>query len=203
MATRTLKAKYEPQDDAVSRKRAILCHSKNTCKIYYLFEDEVPPVPEPTVAEPIAPVALSVPIPAPAPAAVAASMESAGAIEDVPLKAADILLYIITQKLKKRAEEVPLTKSIKDLVGGKSTLQNKILGDLQLKFTSAPEKGEELPLEELGSALGVGHSGTLGKYTSGLITRLIGGKMPRGFNASAIRGYRLLVKDLGFGLLMC
>jgi Fatty acid synthase subunit alpha Acyl carrier domain len=37
---------------------------------------------------------------------------------------------------------VPLSKSIKDLVRGKSTLQNEILGDLQMEFTSAPEKGE-------------------------------------------------------------
>ncbi|KIK90477.1 hypothetical protein PAXRUDRAFT_831692, partial [Paxillus rubicundulus Ve08.2h10] len=59
-----------------------------------------------------------------------------------------------------KVEEVPLTKSIMDFVGRKSTLQNEILGDLQLKFTSAL-KGEGLPLEELGSALGVGHSRTL------------------------------------------
>lgn len=194
MATRTLKAKYEAQDDAVSRKRAILCHAKNAREIYYLFEDEVP-VPE--QAEPVATVAPSVSIPAPTTATVATPTESAAAIEDVPLKATDILLYVIAQKLKKRIDEVPLTKSIKDLVGGKSTLQNEILGDLQLEFTSAPEKGEELPLEELGSALGVGHSGTLGKYTSGLISRLIGGKMPGGFNASAIKGY--LSKTWGLG----
>ncbi|KIK78058.1 hypothetical protein PAXRUDRAFT_834743 [Paxillus rubicundulus Ve08.2h10] len=52
-----------------------------------------------------------------------------------------------------KVEEVPLTKSIKDLVGGKSTLQNEILGDLQLKFTSAP-KGEGISFEELSLALG-------------------------------------------------
>jgi hypothetical protein len=38
-----------------------------------------------------------------------------------------------------------------------------------MESTSAPEKGEELPLEELGAALGLGYSGALGKYTSGLI----------------------------------
>jgi 3-oxoacyl-ACP reductase-like protein len=57
---------------------------------------------------------------------------------------------------RKKVDEIPLSKCIEDLVGGKSTLQNEILGDLQLEFTSAPEKGEELPLEELVSALGVG-----------------------------------------------
>lgn len=55
----------------------------------------------------------------------------------------DILAVIVAQKLKKRVDEVPLRKSIKDLVGGKSTLQNKILGDLQHEFTSVPEKGEK------------------------------------------------------------
>jgi len=63
------------------------------------------------------------------------------------------ITVIIIQKLKKPANEVPLSKSTKDLVGGKSTLQNKILGDLGQEFSSAPEKGEELPLEELGAAL--------------------------------------------------
>jgi fatty acid synthase subunit alpha len=77
-------------------------------------------------------------------------------VNDVPIKANDILNVIVAQKLKK-VEEVPLSKSIKDLVGGKSTLQNEILGDFQMEFTSAPpEKGEELPLEELDAALGVG-----------------------------------------------
>jgi fatty acid synthase subunit alpha len=99
-------------------------------------------------------------------------------VEEVPIKAIDILLVIVAQKLKKRVDEIPRSKSIKDLVGRKSTLQNEIVGDLQQEFASAPEKGEELPLEELGSALRSGFSGTLGKYSTGLISRLIGGKMP-------------------------
>ena len=70
-------------------------------------------------------------------------------------------------------DKIPLSKSIKDLVGRKSTLQNEILSDLQQEFTLAPEKGEELPLEELGSALGSGFSYALGM---GLISCLIGGQ---------------------------
>jgi fatty acid synthase subunit alpha, fungi type len=57
-------------------------------------------------------------------------------MEDVPIKAIDILLVIVAQKLKKRVDEMPLSKLIKDLVGGKSTLQNEILGDLQQEFAS-------------------------------------------------------------------
>ena len=41
-----------------------------------------------------------------------------------------------------------------------------------------PEKGEKLALKELGSALAVGFSGNLGKYTNGLIAQMIGSRMP-------------------------
>jgi fatty acid synthase subunit beta len=197
MATRTLKAKYEAQDDAVSRKRIILCHAKNVREIYYQFEDEA--VSTPVAAEaPATPTSTpAIPIAAPTPVAASPSAGPAASIEDAPIKANDILMSIIAQKLKKKIEEIPASKTIKDLVGGKSTLQNEILGDLQLEFSSAPEKGEELPLEELGSALSVGHSGALGKYTSGLVSRMIGGKMPGGFNSSAIKTH--LAKNWGLG----
>ena len=68
-------------------------------------------------------------------------------------------------------------------------MQNEILKDLGQEFNSAPEKGEELPVEELSAALGVGFSRNLGKYTTGLVSRLIDGKMPGGFNLSAIESY--------------
>lgn len=197
MATRTLKAKYETQDDSISRNRIILCHSKNTKEIYYQYEDEAvaevsAEASESTAAPTAAPVVAAAPVAAPA-----SSAGPAASIPDEPLKAVDTLRVIIAQKLKKGVDEVPLSKSIKDLVGGKSTLQNEILGDLQLEFTSAPEKGEELPLEELGSAMQSGYPGTLGKYTSGLVSRLIGSKMPGGFNLSAVKAH--LSKAWGLG----
>jgi hypothetical protein len=160
MATRTLKAKYETLDRSISRTRAILCHSKNVKEIYYQYEDEVeaPPAESTSDATSSAPAAATA-APA-APVAVAAPTGPVASIEDVPVKAIDILLVAIAQKLKKRIDEIPLSKTIKDLVGGISTLQNEILGDLQQEFASAPEKGEELLLEELGPALGSGFNGT-------------------------------------------
>ena len=59
------------------------------------------------------------------------------------------------------------------------------------------KKGEELPLEELGAALQAGYGGTLGKYTSGLVSRLVGSKMPGGFNLSSIKSH--LSKAWGLG----
>ena len=42
---------------------------------------------------------------------------------------------------------------------------------------------------------------SLGKYSTGLISRLIGGKTPGGFNSSAIKSYLGLQKELGVGIL--
>jgi 3-oxoacyl-ACP reductase-like protein len=44
------------------------------------------------------------------------------------------------QKLKKKTEEIYLSISAEDLVGGKSTLQNEILRDIQVEL-SRPGEG--------------------------------------------------------------
>jgi hypothetical protein len=110
LATRTLKAKYEAQDDSITHSRVILCHAKHGKEIYYQFEDELvtaeaESLPETTTtgASTAIPVA-SVPVTSPAPSSPAAS------IEDVPMRASDVLNVIVAQKLKK-VEEVPLSKS--------------------------------------------------------------------------------------------
>jgi fatty acid synthase subunit beta len=175
----------------------MLCHAKNVQEIHYQYEDEVEApassgktVDAPTIVASTAPIAANTTVSAPSSGPVLS-------IADIPLiKPIDILLVIITQKLKKGVDQIPLSKTSKDLVGGRSTLQNEVFGDLQQEFASAPEKGEELPLEELGSALG-SFSGALGKYSTGLVSRLIGGKMPGGFNSSAIKSY--FSKNLGLG----
>ncbi|CAD6973019.1 unnamed protein product, partial [Tilletia controversa] len=86
-------------------------------------------------------------------------------------------LAILAQKLKKPIAYIPLSNAIKDMVGDKSTSENELIGDLQLEFGSLPERGEEMPLEELGSTLNSGYSGTLGKHTTGLVSRIVGGAM--------------------------
>jgi fatty acid synthase subunit alpha len=67
----------------------------------------------------------------------------------------EYISVIVAQKLKKKVKEVPLSKSIKDLVGGKSTLQNKVLGDLQQELTSAPKRERNCSLRSLALLLGL------------------------------------------------
>ncbi|KAK9477443.1 3-oxoacyl-reductase [Lipomyces japonicus] len=194
MANRTLKAKYESYDAALSLQRQVLCYSKDAKEIYYTPDPAEIAAPaeksdKPAPAVPAASAAAAPAAVAAAPAAAPAAGPAA-AVADEPVKAVDILRALVAQKLKKTVDQVPLSKAIKDLVGGKSTLQNEILGDLGKEFGSAPEKAEETPLEELGAALQAsGFNGQLGKQSTALIGRLVSSKMPGGFNLTSVRKY--------------
>lgn len=120
MAKRTLASKYEAFDAAKSVQRQILCYNKDAKEIYYDV-DPIVEEPEPT---PAASSASSAPTPAAASAPVAAVAPAPGSgpaaqIPDAPVAAMDIVRALIAQKLKKPFSEIPLSKAIKDLVGGK------------------------------------------------------------------------------------
>ncbi|KAI9348018.1 fatty acid synthase [Obelidium mucronatum] len=200
MAIRTLKMKYEAYDDAVTRRRVQLCTSKDRKDIYYEFEDaaveEAAAAPAAAAsAAPVAAAAAPVVVAAPVAAAPAAA---AGAVGDAPITAGEILYALIAHKLKKPLAEIAPTKSIKDLVGGKSTLQNEILGDLGAEFGNVlAEKAEELPLKEVATALQNNHSGNLGKTSTTLVTKLVSAKMPAGFGMNAVKGHLKAAFGLG------
>lgn len=122
MARRTLASKYEAYDAATSVQRQILCYNKDAKEIYY----DVDPIEEEAVAEPAAASPSAAPTAAaPAAAAAAPPPPSAGpaaAVADAPVSAVDILRSLVAQKLKKSLADVPLSKAIKDLVGGKFSI---------------------------------------------------------------------------------
>ncbi|KAJ1994195.1 fatty acid synthase alpha subunit Lsd1 [Dimargaris cristalligena] len=198
MAERTLKFKYEAYDDAMTYQRVNLCYANNLKEIYYAFDPTPVAEADDAAAAPAAataPAAAAPPVAAPV-AAVASA--PAAAVDDAPLKAGEVLHAVIAQKLKKSLAEVPLSKAIKDLVGGKSTLQNEILGDLQKEFGSnVPEKSEETPLDELSESIGASFSGDLGKHSSALIAKLVSSKMPGGFSLTSVKNYLSTTYGLG------
>lgn len=122
MAKRTLASKYEAYDAALSVQRQILCYNKDAKEIYY----DVDPVeeeasPAPGESETQTPASSSKLAPSPAPAALPAPSVNAGpasTVADVPVLAVDIVRSLIAQKLKKPLADIPLSKAIKDLVGG-------------------------------------------------------------------------------------
>lgn len=200
MATRTLKAKYESYDAALSLQRQVLCYSKDTKEIYYTPDPVEPAAAAPSETASEAPAtSAAAPVAAAPVAAAAAPSGPAASIEDAPVKAIEILHALVAQKLKKTLDQVPLAKSIKDLVGGKSTVQNEILGDLGKEFGSAPDKPEEVPLSELADSFQQSFSGSLGKQSNSLISRLISSKMPGGFTVTTARKYLTDRYGLGQG----
>jgi fatty acid synthase subunit alpha, fungi type len=129
MAKRTLASKYEAYDAAKSVQRQILCYNKDAKEIYYDV-DPVEDEPEPAAAGPSSSAPASAPSSNSAPAAAAPPPPSAGPaaqVPDAPVGAVDIVRALIAQKLKKPLLEIPLSKAIKDLVGGKPKKILKIL----------------------------------------------------------------------------
>lgn len=117
MAKRTIAAKYEAYDAAKSVQRQILCYNKDAKEIYYDV-DPVEDEPEPAAAPSSAPTAAA-PAPGSAPAlAPAPSAGPAAQVPDAQVGAVDIVRALIAQKLKKPLMDIPLSKAIKDLVGG-------------------------------------------------------------------------------------
>lgn len=117
MAKRTIASKYEAYDAAKSLQRQILCYNKDAKEIYY----DVDPVEDEPVAADSGASAVSAAPAGSAPVAAAAPPPSAGPaaqVPDAPVGAVDIVRALIAQKLKKPLMEIPLSKAIKDLVGG-------------------------------------------------------------------------------------
>ncbi len=122
MAKRTLASKYEAYDAAKNVQRQILCYNKDAKEIYYdvdpVVEEEAPPAGgEATPSSSSAPGQSSTPAAAAAPRPPPSSGPAA-AVADQPVQAVDIVRSLIAQKLKKPLSEIPLSKAIKDLVGG-------------------------------------------------------------------------------------
>ncbi|KAM0249848.1 hypothetical protein ACHAQJ_008886 [Trichoderma viride] len=200
MAKRTLASKYEAYDAAKSVQRQILCYNKDAKEIYYDVDPvEEEPEPAATISSSSPPAASAPAAAAPVAAAPAPGAGPAAQIPDQPVQAVDIVHTLVAQKLKKSLSDVPLSKAIKDLVGGKSTLQNEILGDLGKEFGSTPEKPEDTPLDELSASMQATFDGNLGKHTQSLIARLISSKMPGGFNITVARKYLETRWGLGSG----
>ena len=129
MAKRTLTSKYEAYDAALSLQRQILCYNKDAKEIYYDVDpvEEEPaaaassgdsstgPAPSPSQPTSSAPAPSAAPVPAPP-----SNGAPAAAVEDAPVAAVDIVRVLVAQKLRKSLAEIPLSKAIKDLVGGKN-----------------------------------------------------------------------------------
>ncbi|PUU74709.1 hypothetical protein B9Z19DRAFT_1103326 [Tuber borchii] len=170
-------------------ERQILCYNKDGKDIYYDVEpiEEEEEKPAEVLSTPSATAAAAGAAP---PAIVPpASTGQATAVADELVQAVDILRSLIAEKLKKPLSEIPLLKAIKDLVNGKSTLENEVLGDVQKEFGNTPGEPDGTPLYELGAAMQTTFNRQLGKQSSSMIARMISSKMLGGFDITTARKY--------------
>ncbi|PVU85583.1 hypothetical protein BB559_006933 [Furculomyces boomerangus] len=226
MAERTLKLKYLDYDNANLINRQFLCYSSDQNEIYYnneiVNQTSAKPTPSPentaSIAKPIKEkkskkqdsfpktpekVLTNEPIShTPAVANVSSSPSNLGGgpvmdIEDVSIDTSVVITCIIAQKMKKRFNEISSSKSIKDIVNGKSAMQNEIVGDLVKEFPGMmPEKLEEIPLSELFESIDK-QVDKLGSYTAVKVSRLIISKMPVGFTLPSVKS--ILKTKYGLG----
>ncbi|KAJ2861556.1 fatty acid synthase alpha subunit Lsd1, partial [Coemansia asiatica] len=121
-------------------------------------------------------------------------------IADVSLQAINVLHAIVAHKIKQSLSAVSVQNTIKNLVDGKSTLQNEIVGDLHKEFDGkVPDKVEEMPLQEAAAAIGSNSTAgiQLGKYMQSLVSQLFSTKMPGGFTVSNM--HKILESSYGLG----
>ncbi|KAJ2233635.1 fatty acid synthase alpha subunit Lsd1 [Coemansia sp. RSA 485] len=209
MADKTLHSLHS-NDGSVS----VLHIDRDAEKVYYtertqkseentspVSDDSPAPAPAPApVTQPVAEAAIAQTVPDTAKDSGAPDFAAAADIVDVPLQPISVLHAIIAHKTKQSLSAVSLQSTIKGLVGGKSTLQNEIVGDIHKEFEGkVPDNVEEMPLQEVAGAVGAsGANGvSLGKYTQSLVSRLFSTKMPGGFTVSSVRG--LLESSYGLG----
>ncbi|KAJ2909900.1 fatty acid synthase alpha subunit Lsd1, partial [Coemansia aciculifera] len=185
LAVKTLKTK------AFADKRVDVLHIERDRDTIYYTQQRLEPVVEPVAsafaeqteqtvvpAEPITPIVVENPI---------STGVAAAPLVDAPLQALDVVLAVVAHKTKRSLADVSPQKSIRALVGGRSTLQNEIVGDLHKEFGSkVPDKAEDLSLQDLAVAIGA-FGGSLGKHTQSQLARLFSNKMPGGFSLSSAR----------------
>lgn len=193
MAERTLNLDKSLVSLGQRSRIRLLSHARDRDEIYYHKEDakKEEPTAAPVASAPVQATPVSAPVAAPS---VVPQSAPVTAIDDLPLKAAELAQILVAQKTHKQGADVPpLTRSIKEIAGGKSTLQNELVGDLGKEFGTGAmagvEKPEELSLADLGAQVerAPGWTGAPGKVVSSLVSRLLSSKMPSGFGASAAK----------------
>ncbi|KAI0149769.1 putative 3-oxoacyl-synthase [Hypoxylon sp. NC0597] len=192
MAKKTL-SQFNLESDAVNGiKRSLLSISANYDDLRY----DVPPPPEPEPTERQKPESKSVSVAetsksAPeAPIASTAPLEKADApVSDAPITALESVKALVSSSLKKPASDIKLDDSIKAISGGRSIVQNEIIGDMLEEFGPLADDVENIPLKELAATIQSSYDGKMKKCLRTRVEKMIGSKMPGSFDLIAARTY--------------
>ncbi|SCU84594.1 LAMI_0C08108g1_1 [Lachancea mirantina] len=188
MATRTLQQDNVRENAlCLSGRQEVLASCRDLDKLYYQWEDHREATPQRTDA-PENHVGLTSKTSQVVPGIASVGKNSFSVLPrlDMSLK----LRSIICHKLPKYGvRTLPVEKSLKELCGGKSTLQNELKGDFIREIPSMSDSQiEDIPVSELCET--VDETNSLGPVTSGLASRFVVRNFSSSLsNLSAVRAY--------------
>lgn len=191
MAKKTL-GQFNLESDAVNGiKRSLLSTSANYDDLRY----DIPPTAEPETtekqkpsSEASMPAAAAPVVDAPAPPP-PSSTKADAPIPDVPITALESVTALVASSLKKSASDVKLDDSIKAISGGRSIVQNEIIGDMLEEFGPLADDVENIPLKELAATIQGAYDGKLKKCLRTRIEKMVGSKMPGSFDIITARSH--------------
>ncbi|KAI1806978.1 putative 3-oxoacyl-synthase [Daldinia bambusicola] len=195
MAKKTL-GQFNFESDAVKGiKRSLLSTSTNYDDLRY----DMPPPPEPERAERSKSEDISeatqkanTPTPeAPPAGATGATVPTAAdrPIPDTPITALESVTALVASSLKKPSSDIKLDESIKGVSGGRSIVQNEIIGDMLEEFGPLADDVENVPLKELATTIQSTYDGKLKKCLRARVEKMVGSKMPGSFDLISARSY--------------
>mmetsp|Transcript_42559 Transcript_42559/g.102543 ORF Transcript_42559/g.102543 Transcript_42559/m.102543 type:complete len:3788 (-) Transcript_42559:229-11592(-) len=176
------------------------CYAMDASKMYFRLPDQGlsakqvvdaekaanAPVEEVEEVAAPAPVAAAPVAAAPAPKAAPAPAGDGTEVNALP-SALDALRVILGQRFSQAPDALDPAATIKKLSGGKSALQNEVVGDLSKEFPDADLEGAaDIPLSQLAAAAQPGYK-KLGKLTTELLAQMCTAKLPAGTSGSKVR----------------
>ncbi|KAI2783632.1 putative 3-oxoacyl-synthase [Daldinia loculata] len=192
MAKKTL-GQFNLESDAVNGiKRSLLSTSSNYDDLRY----DIPPPLEPERVEkpisqsnPESTPGAKIPTPEAPPASTSIPTKADSPIPDVPITALESVTALIASSLKKSSSEIKLDESVKAISGGRSIVQNEIIGDMLEEFGPLADDVENIPLKELAATIQGTYDGKLKKCLRTRIEKMVGSKMPGSFDLISARSY--------------
>lgn len=186
IAQRTMESKYESYDAALALQRHVFCYTKDARQISYRpgADDWAAKGNALNAAETTAAAAAA------AAAPVADPSGSVADIPDEPAKALFQLHVLVAHKMKKPLNFFQMSKTFKDLGGGKLIVQNEVSGNLGKKFGSTTENPEKTPLEEQAESFQKTFSGfSRQTVVFFFFSRFMSSNIPGGFIITFARKY--------------
>ncbi|KAI1475651.1 putative 3-oxoacyl-synthase [Daldinia eschscholtzii] len=192
MAKKTL-GQFNFESDAVNGiKRSLLSTSSNYDDLRY----DLPPPPEPERVEKPkseshseATLKTDIPTPEAPPDSTSIQTKADSPITDTPITALESVKALIASNLKKPSSDIKLDESIKGVSGGRSIVQNEIIGDMLEEFGPLADDVENTPLKELAATIQSTYDGKLKKCLRTRVEKMVGSKMPGSFDLISARSY--------------